>query len=245
MRPRAGPGRSFYLKGFGGWTIPQNNNFKHHRQGAAARRLETGFNYDTGYILGGCRGYAISPNVAFELEYAYRNANADLKNVGRSGNVESNAIMANAIYTFQGMGPNGAFKPYLGAGLGAADLNVRARPGAPNFSGDFNFAYQVITGVAYDLNPNWTLNGEVRYFGIADQDLENSERQATRPVIQHLRRAGRRHLPLLSGRAKRGPREHGHRVFRRGRRGGCASRGDRGRSRAERSSASGEASTHR
>ncbi len=36
----------------------------------------------------------------------------------------------------------------------------------------------MITGVAYDLNPNWTLNGEVRYFGINDQTLENSDAKA-------------------------------------------------------------------
>jgi len=165
-------GGDFYLKGFGGWTIPQNNNFDVTDK-ASGDSGRTGFNYDTGYTLGAAAGYAISPNVAFELEYAYRNASADLKNSDVSGDVTSNAIMANAIYTFDGMGPNGAFKPYLGAGLGAADLKYSPK-GIGDLSGNYNFAYQVITGVGYALNPNWTLNGEVRYFGITDQDLENS-----------------------------------------------------------------------
>ena len=43
-----------------------------------------------------------SPNVAFELEYAYRNADADLKDMGTSGTLTSNAFMANAIYSFPG-----------------------------------------------------------------------------------------------------------------------------------------------
>ena len=31
----------------------------------------------------------------------------------------------------------------------------------------------MIGGVAYDINPNLSLNGEVRFFGINDQDFEN------------------------------------------------------------------------
>ena len=172
-------GGDFYLKGFGGWTIPQNENFDLNAKvgGASA---PSGFDYDTGYILGVAGGYAISPNVAFELEYAYRNAHADLKNFDSGGDVTSNAFMANAIYTFEGMGPNGAFRPYLGAGLGAANLDA-AQSNASKLSGSYNFAYQVITGVAYDFTPNWTLNGEVRYFGVSDTDIDNSDVKAKTP----------------------------------------------------------------
>ncbi|MFO1143638.1 MAG: OmpW family outer membrane protein [Amaricoccus sp.] len=172
-------GGGFYLKGFGGWTLPQNENFDLTDK-ATGLGAPSGFDYDSGYILGLAGGYTLSPNVALELEYAYRNANADLKNFDSRGDVTSNAFMANAIYTFQGMGPNGAFKPYLGAGLGAADVNA-AESNASKLSGAYNFAYQVITGVSYDLNPNVSLNGEVRYFGIADQNLENSDLKAKTP----------------------------------------------------------------
>ncbi len=121
-------GGGFYLKGFGGWTLPQNENFDLTDK-ATGDSLRSGFDYDSGYILGLAGGYTLSPNVALELEYAYRNANADLNNADSRGDVTSNAFMANAIYTFNGVGPNGAFKPYLGAGLGAADLDAaRATP---------------------------------------------------------------------------------------------------------------------
>ncbi len=82
--------------------------------------------------------------------------------------------MANAIYTFDGVGPNGAFRPYLGAGLGAADLDYDPK-GLKSFNSDYNFAYQLITGVAYDVSPSLTLNGEIRYFGINDQTMENPD----------------------------------------------------------------------
>ena len=158
----------FYGKAFGGWTIPQNDDFDLDTGGAS---VGSGLDYDTGYVLGLAGGYQFTPSLAFELEYAYRNADADLKDMGTGGTLSSNAVMANAIYSFPGMGTNGAFRPYVGAGLGAAD----AKYDPDDFSSmdaDFNFAYQLITGVAYDVNPAWTLNGEVRFFGINDQDFE-------------------------------------------------------------------------
>src|SRR4051794_28546600 len=68
----------FYLKGFGGWTIPQNQNFNLTAKDSGLR-APSGFDYDNGYTLGLAGGYTISPNLAVELEYAYRNAHADLK----------------------------------------------------------------------------------------------------------------------------------------------------------------------
>ena len=43
-----------------------------------------------------------------------------------------------------------------------------------DFKRDNTLAYQLIGGVAYDVTPNWSLNGEVRWFstdnGAADGD---------------------------------------------------------------------------
>ena len=40
---------------------------------------------------------------------------------------------------------------------------------------DYNFAYQVITGVAYNVAPNFDITGEVWFFGINDQEIENDD----------------------------------------------------------------------
>lgn len=170
----AASAQDFYLKGFGGWTIPQNNDFQLNDRitGASA---SSGLDYDSGYIVGAAAGYQMNPHVALELEYAYRSSDATLKNTGGSdGTVRSNAYMANAVYSFDGIGPNQAFRPYIGGGLGVADQKYNP-DGFGGLNGDYNFAYQFMTGVAYDITPNWTLNGEVRYFGITDQTLENDD----------------------------------------------------------------------
>jgi len=168
----------FYGKAFGGWTIPQNDDFDLDIGEGAS--VGSGLDYDTGYVLGLAGGYQFTPSLAFELEYAYRNADADLKHMGTGGTLSSNAIMANAIYSFPGIGTNGAFRPYVGAGLGAADASYDPDDFS-SMDADFNFAYQVMTGVAYDVNPAWTLNGEVRFFGINDQDFEGGGQKFKSP----------------------------------------------------------------
>ena len=56
--------------------------------------------------------------------------------------------------------------------------------GGGDFDGDYEFAYQLIGGVAYDVNAKFSITTEVRYFGISEQDLENDfsiSRTSTRP----------------------------------------------------------------
>lgn len=165
---------SFYLKGFGGWTFPDDDTFQFNERGTGVS-ASSGLNYDTGYTLGVAGGFDLTPNVALELEYAYRNADATLKGTGDKGSTESNAWMVNALYNFTGIGMNGAWRPYVGGGIGVADLNVEDLNLAGDFDSDYNFAYQLIGGIAYDVNPNWSLSGEVRYFGVNDQDLSNND----------------------------------------------------------------------
>ena len=167
-------GGDFYLKGFGGLTVPQDDDFQLNERGSPVTE-PTGFDFSNGYILGIAGGYNITPNVGLELEYAYRNADATFKDLTSSKRTtESNAWMVNALYNFTASGP---WQPYVGGGLGVADLNAEQIPGVAggDFDSDYNFAYQLIGGVAYQLPSGWTLNGEARYFGINDQDLENGD----------------------------------------------------------------------
>jgi opacity protein-like surface antigen len=171
------------VKGFGGATFPRDDDFELNAR-ATGDSVDTGLGYATGYVLGIAGGYMFTPNVAFELEYAFRNADADLEDTDLSVTTQSNAWMANALYYFTPVGATGAWQPYAGGGLGVADLNVEDV--SPDFGGDFdsdyNFAYQLIGGVAYNVNPSWRINGELRFFGINDQDLENDPSRSRAPI---------------------------------------------------------------
>jgi opacity protein-like surface antigen len=172
---------SWYVKGLGGATFPQDDDFDLDEVspctfGSPCLSFDSGLSYDTGYVLGVAAGLEVTPSIAVELEYAYRNADARLKDVGdRAGSTESNAWMVNGLYSFAPLGPTGQWRPYTGGGLGAADLEVKEMSPSEldDFDSDYNFAYQLIGGIAYDVNPNLSLNGELRFFGINDQDIEN------------------------------------------------------------------------
>jgi len=170
-------GGSWYVKGFGGATWPQNDNSEIDLKDGTTVIPDSGLDFDTGYVLGIAGGYYIRPNVSAELEYTYRNADAELKNTDNdTHSTESNAWMANAIYWFDPvtMGAASQLRPYVGGGLGAADFSFEQVGGdGGDFSGDYELAYQLIGGVAYDVNEKFSITTEVRYFGISEQDLEN------------------------------------------------------------------------
>ena len=156
----------FYLKGFGGatWLQDQSGAVKD-----GGFKLGTGkANYDTGYTLGVAVGYDFAPNWAMELEYGYRKADTTTRIDGAvgdkfGGSTNSNAVMLNALYKFNPMGATGAVQPYLGGGLGWANMESKIS-GIGSFKRDNALAWQLIGGVGYAVSPDWTLLGEIRYF---------------------------------------------------------------------------------
>jgi opacity protein-like surface antigen len=173
----------WYARGFGGVTFPRSDStgveglvwaFERDPVPPAARIIWpapriTDLDYDAGYTLGAAAGYAIRPDVAVELELAYRAA--DLKG-GFYDNATSTSAMVNALYRFQPMGPDAAWRPYVGGGIGWASLDVSTE-WMGSFERDDALAYQLIAGAAYRLTPAWSLTGEVRWFATDGGTLEN------------------------------------------------------------------------
>jgi len=165
----------FYLKGFGGFSFPgdERARFSGSASGGGNARL------DDGWGVGGAFGAMIAPNVATELEVAYRTADLDRIGrrgdpLGRGGESRSTSFMLNAFYVFDGMGAAGGVTPYVGGGLGAARqaLNIDGGPLRGNYDEDRLLAYQAIGGVAYGLTPTTSLFGELRYYGIDERTLK-------------------------------------------------------------------------
>jgi opacity protein-like surface antigen len=166
-----------YLKAFGGATWPSGDNENLRSNGSKVGRVD--LDYDTGYTLGLAAGWAATPNVGLEFEYAYRNADFDgTARVGGvkgdvDGTAKANSLMVNAVYTLNGMGANAAVAPYLGAGIGAVQLD---------YDGDkstWDFGYQVMAGVGYQVAPQWSLYGEGRWFATRDAKVWPAKGLAT------------------------------------------------------------------
>lgn len=160
-----------YLKIFGGATIPQDDSFTLNFTDDDP--ISSGLDYDAGFVFGIAGGYNITPSVAIELEYSYRNADASIDTSdGVTGQVRSNAYMANAVYTFDPIDEAGAVKPFVGVGMGAADMDFEP-DGAGRLGGDFQFAYQLMAGIGYQMNESWTLSGEVRFLSASNGDVSS------------------------------------------------------------------------
>jgi opacity protein-like surface antigen len=153
-------GGQWYVKGFGGATWPSGETAKVKFDGTPVG--DGDLDYDTGYVLGAAVGYDFTANVAFELEYAYRKADTS---GDTPGDGSANAFMLNALYNFDPLGAYGQIQPYVGLGLGVANYELHAN-GFGDFKTDGDLAYQAIGGVSYNLTPQWSLLGEVRWFAI-------------------------------------------------------------------------------
>ncbi|MGE4078096.1 MAG: OmpA family protein [Reyranella sp.] len=128
---------------------------------------------NTGWLVGGSIGYDfVGPRV--EIEGVYRSNDGSLQlapigfqNVTAGFNNQQTAIMANAFYDFLAGGP---IVPYIGAGLGIAFVNASAVGG---YSSSTNFAYQGMVGVGWNIDPQFRLNLEGRYYGTTSPTVNN------------------------------------------------------------------------
>ena len=67
------------------------------------------------------------------------------------------SVMANAYFDYLTCTP---WTPYVGAGLGSAYLKADDGEQAKSV---YNLAWQVMAGLTYDINSNWTLDAGYRY----------------------------------------------------------------------------------
>ncbi|MBY6211618.1 outer membrane beta-barrel protein [Microbulbifer agarilyticus] len=86
---------------------------------------------------------------------------ADLVADGR-GEFDASYLFANVYYDFDLGSP---FKPYIGAGIGNADVDIEYRPSGVTIINDDDsvFAYQVMAGINFDATEQLTVFGGVRW----------------------------------------------------------------------------------
>jgi OmpA-OmpF porin, OOP family len=128
--------------------------------------------YDWGYAVLGEAGYGFGP-LRVEGELGYRDNGADKVSGGTgSGSTAALSTMANVIYDFL---PASRWHPFIGAGIGAAHLDSGSiKSGGTKVWGgdDWAFAYQGFAGVGFDLDSNWQLKAQYRYFATTDYDVK-------------------------------------------------------------------------
>lgn len=154
---------------------------------------------DTGFALVGALGYQFDVGLRLEAEVGYRRnglGGAMIDSVGISGvgslpvgiglgldgHTSSLSVMANALYEHRF---EGGIKPYVGGGVGLSWVSADAALeipigglGIPDIQlvddSSTVFAYQAIAGVGYEIDSNWTVGVEYRFFGTASPEFDDS-----------------------------------------------------------------------
>jgi OmpA-OmpF porin, OOP family len=153
----------FYVGAEGGWTALPDQDITVPGLFSTKLRFNSGFNAGVrlGYEWGAWR---------FEEEYSYRQNNVPsnfslfgIPVSGISGNRHTNSIMTNVLYDFTLGWP---ITPHFGVGIGAVQISDGVKlPGIGQFINDstWQFGYQGIAGIRYNLSPTFTLDFDYRY----------------------------------------------------------------------------------
>lgn len=168
-----------YFSLFGGYTDVDDADFQ-----IAPGTVSTAF--DGGYGLGAAFGKRLGAGSdrnswRVEGELAYRSNDVDSHSLGgaslpgATGKFTSTAVMANVLIDFNAAS---TFSPYLGGGLGLANVSadgfgVAAIPSVVD-GDDTVLAYQLIAGAGWDVSPKTELFAEYRYFATDDLNVTTS-----------------------------------------------------------------------
>lgn len=134
---------------------------------------------ETGYAVQMHGGYDFGGPRA-EVELGYRGSS--LKSLAEvdgkvSGETTSLSLMANGIYQFL---PQSKWHPFVGAGVGMARVGADWKVDGEDALSDTDwvFAYQGFAGVVYDIDKNWGVNAQYRYFATQDAKFTDTDGQA-------------------------------------------------------------------
>src|SRR5882757_4619883 len=162
------PNPGFYIGGEGGLNWMFNTTANVPGFGGAVNIYPA-----TGWAAGGMVGYDfVGPRVELEGIYRQNQATLQAAPIGfqqftAGANINDTAIMANIMYDFRMGWP---IIPYVGAGAGIAFVNASALGGSTSST---QFAYQGIIGVGYEIDQNWRINIDGRYFGTTNPTINN------------------------------------------------------------------------
>ncbi|MDJ0893852.1 MAG: outer membrane beta-barrel protein [Alphaproteobacteria bacterium] len=170
-----------YFSLFGGGVFVQEASLE------GTNSLDGDLSHDLGFLVGVTGGFEPRENLRAEGEFAFRQVDASTLSLtapGFSGFSPGDTRMDGQVRTFSFMGnlwfdlPVGGdfITPFLGGGVGIAELaynEVRADDNDTLFAddGDFNFAYQLGSGLSFRLFPKLRMDAAYRYFVVVDPEV--------------------------------------------------------------------------
>jgi len=120
----------------------------------------------TGWAAGGKIGYDfVGPRVELEGVYRSNPTGATVPGLVNSNTINQVGVLANLLYDFA---PGAVITPYVGAGAGVGFVD------SSSSLGQTVFAYQGIVGLGWNVDTNFSVNLDGRYYGTSNPSVNGS-----------------------------------------------------------------------
>ncbi len=164
---------SFYLKVNMGLGMAMDNDLDNVFNSGDTAKMT----YDNGFAGSLAAGYDFANPLRVEMEIfrqkndleitSYRNVTGSFND----GDLKKHALMFNGFYDVD---TGSAWTPFVGVGMGWARLDIND-PGFNDSDSDDVFAYQLMGGVSYAFNEQWSVDAQYRFMGTSDATIDNAD----------------------------------------------------------------------
>lgn len=167
-----------YFAGYVGLNIHDGMEFSESITGTSGN-----FDYDSATSFAGALGIRYESNLRLEAEISYRSAEGETitfdNNLGVAtlgGEMQTFLGMLNAYYDFD---LDLGITPFISGGIGFAwtDVNIDDTSGLAidTANDDLGFAWQLGTGLRYQVSPDLSMSGGYRYLDTVDLEIGSYE----------------------------------------------------------------------
>ena len=127
------------------------------------------FENDPAIVLNGAIGIELNPMVRVEGEIGFHFNTADQGGTATDWTFRTVSFMGNGYFDIP---TNSPLRPYVGAGVGFANVNLEADSfGFTSSDSDLVGAFQLMAGLGFDFSPRATFTAGIRYFTTSDPNF--------------------------------------------------------------------------